>query len=440
MKCECEFCKQNKEFEMPTQIVDAAIKGELVLFCGAGISTEGKYVMNETFYSSICNELNVNFDLSFPDLMQKYCSNPNGRKSLVKKIKQRFEYIDSFPELHRLATSFHKELSYIPQIKTIITTNWDDYFEKYCGATSLTIPEDLALYDDSKRHVLKIHGSINNISSIVATKDDYDKCYERLQKGVLGAHLKSILSTKTVVFIGFSFGDEDFNKILDYIKNEMGELYPHIYIVSLDENLKTKLNYSNCTTYITSGTYFIHKLKCMLIENDVNCDLKINDAVEAVLDYIQEAHSKVSEIDLIKYPNAIYTLSFQDGVIHSLERYANMKKTGEYNQKGYIEDYVKRYDFIVKIKHQSKNYWDEAYYRGYLNGLILIKVFNEDLKALSCFPLYFLPNTKIELKSYDDYLSELAETYHKKDQYTKYAKKFVDKNCEKNLCVHHLPY
>ena len=45
----------------------------------------------------------------------------------------------------------------------------------------------------------------------------------------------------------------------------------------------------------------------------------------------------------------------------------------------YIEDYVKRYDFIVKTKHQSKNFWDEAYYKGYLNGLILIKVFKWNL-------------------------------------------------------------
>ena len=70
--------------------------------------------------------------------------------------------------------------------------------------------------------MLKIHGSIDNLSTIVATTNDYNKCFERLTKGVIGANLKTILSTKTVVFIGFSFGDDDFNQIMHYICNEMG--------------------------------------------------------------------------------------------------------------------------------------------------------------------------------------------------------------------------
>ena len=68
----------------------------------------------------------------------------------------------------------------IYQIKTIITTNWDTYFEDCCAAVPLTIPEDISLLDETSRHVLKIHGSINNLSSIVATKSDYESCYERL--------------------------------------------------------------------------------------------------------------------------------------------------------------------------------------------------------------------------------------------------------------------
>ena len=34
----------------------------------------------------------------------------------------------------------------------------------------------------NERCVLKIHGSINNLGSIVATDDDYTKCAERLEK------------------------------------------------------------------------------------------------------------------------------------------------------------------------------------------------------------------------------------------------------------------
>ena len=129
---------------------------------------------------------------------------------LLKRIRERFNYISSFPELERQATAFHQELAQIYPIRTIITTNWDTYFEDYCGAIPITIPEDFAFWDDNSRCVLKIHGSIQNLSSIIATSEDYKKRFSELQNGIVGATLKSILATKTVVFIGFSFGDEDF--------------------------------------------------------------------------------------------------------------------------------------------------------------------------------------------------------------------------------------
>ena len=252
MSCECVTCSNNKQFEMPKEIIEGAVKEELVLFCGAGISTEKKTVLPYSFYSNIREEMEITEDLSFCDLMEKYTKRPNGRRNLLKKIRERFNYIDSFPELHRQATVFHRELAEIYSIKTIITTNWDTYFEDYCGAIPITIPEDVSLFDVSSRHVLKIHGSINNLSSIVATKPDYESCYERLQNGVIGAQLKSILATKTVVFIGFSFGDEDFSQIMKYLKNEMGSVFPHIYIVTIDAELEKRLNYDHCTTIVTS--------------------------------------------------------------------------------------------------------------------------------------------------------------------------------------------
>ena len=59
MNCECAICKNNKPFELPEEIIEAAIEGNLVLFCGAGISTEGKTVLPYSFYESIKNELEL---------------------------------------------------------------------------------------------------------------------------------------------------------------------------------------------------------------------------------------------------------------------------------------------------------------------------------------------------------------------------------------------
>ena len=91
MACECAICKNNKPFAFPKEIIDAALDGELVLFCGAGISTESKNVLPYSFYTSIKNELDVKDEsVSFSDLMQLYCNQPNGRKKLLKRIRERF--------------------------------------------------------------------------------------------------------------------------------------------------------------------------------------------------------------------------------------------------------------------------------------------------------------------------------------------------------------
>ena len=49
--------------------------------------------------------------------------------------------INSIPLLEAQASS---------EIENIITTNWDDYFEKECGATPYVSPEDFALKNSTE--------------------------------------------------------------------------------------------------------------------------------------------------------------------------------------------------------------------------------------------------------------------------------------------------
>ena len=365
---------------------------------------------------------------------------PNGRRNLLRKIRERFNYIDSFPEIKRQATAFHRELAPIYQIKTIITTNWDTYFEDCCDAVPITIPGDVALIEDNVRHVFKIHGSINNISSLVASTKDYEDCYNRLQNGVIGANIKSILAKKTVVFIGFSFGDEDFSRILEYLRAEMGDIYPHIYIVTIDENLNDKLGYKNSTTIVTSGTFFLHILKNTLFEEGAIVGGDVETKVEVALEILNDLHEKVSKIKLDDYPNAIYSLFYQDGMIHAFERYMQMKKTGEYNQPWYISCIAKKYDKIIKECHEAENYCDESYFEGYLNGLIFIDVCGDKLDGdTELPPMIFLPNCKKDLTSVEIFKSELERLAKSKSKYTKYAKELVKQKWEDGMVVHHPP-
>lgn len=441
MNCKCAICQNNIPFKIPDEIIDAAKRGDLVLFCGAGISTEKRSVLPYSFYTSIREELGVeSTDISFSNLMQQYCQQPNGRKKLLRKIKERFDYIHSFPELKQTATDFHNELSELFFIKTIITTNWDTFFEDCCAATPITIPEDFAFWDTNDRYVLKIHGSINNLSTIVATKDDYEQCLSCLQNGIIGATLKTILATKTVVFIGFSFGDEDFTQILEYLRNEMKDIYPHIYIVTIDDNLEKKLRYKNSTCIVTDGTYFLHQLKLHFKENGWLTNCESRPFIQDMLYTLREIHSEVSKITIDTYPNVVYTLAYQDGIIHALDRFLQLYNTGVYNAPGHISRLARSYEQLSKDAYATGNYWNFAYYEGYLNGLILIDVIEDDLEAVKVFPIYFIPLVKKEIHNLKEFMAELKKSCKRENEYLLYAKQIAGRYGSPDMVVHHPPY
>src|SRR5687768_8622807 len=98
--CECAVCKNNLPFEIPNEIIDALVNEQLVIFAGAGISTESKLIFKETLYEDVAFDLDLEpeEELSFPKLMSLFCNQKNGRQKLLEKIKERFDYCQKFTE------------------------------------------------------------------------------------------------------------------------------------------------------------------------------------------------------------------------------------------------------------------------------------------------------------------------------------------------------
>jgi NAD-dependent SIR2 family protein deacetylase len=439
----CVYCKDNIKFKLPEEIIKAAINNNLVLFVGSGISTESKNVYPYTFYEDIASELNLDtkiIKLTFSELMSKYCEKPNGKKELLKKIRERIDYVKSFKDLYDMATRFHKELSSIYLIKEIFTTNWDDFFEIECGAIPFVTSDDSPFWDIPKRKVFKIHGSINNIGSIVATKEDYKKCYKRLKNQLIGNYLKVNLSTKLVVFIGYSFQDEDFNRIYSILKKDLGNLIPHSYIVTLEKNIVNKFNSSLITPIITDGTYFIHTLKNMLIKEKIMLDNSVGLYADMVLEMSYDIHSKIiNKIKMCDYPDIIYSCSYIDGIIHALERFNTLKCTGDYHNEFRYHQLFCSYEEIRKKKIHIKRYPDVAYIDGYLNGLTVLLVKNK--KELKIFPYFYIYGFNKDIKNFNKYYSIIKNKniYHKNAH--EYAKKIIlSKKIGKDIFYRHTPF
>ena len=391
--------------------MDELLSGKVTIFAGAGISTEARSVLKYNFYESIAAETqHARPSPSFPALMEEYCRQPNGRFKLLKKIKDRFDHIDSFPELNRSATHFHRELGTFFPIRNIITTNWDTYFEQFCNATPFISDPDLAFWEVATRRVLKIHGSITNLGSIVATTSDYKKCQRHLNSDVIGGLLKTILATQTVIFIGYSFSDSDFSSIYNFVKKQMNLLHKQAYVITPFAEDCEKFKAAGLIPIQTDGTFFFSHVKAHAVAKGVMLDDEIYDAASELLDIVLMEHGLLHKaIKAIDYPEVIFASSYQDGMMHALERAINLRGTGEYSHRCRITDVADAYLKLQKEKLHDGKYEDVAYIEGYINALTYLLTSKEDRENVE-IPVYFMFGIKSHIGSLIEFVAELKRT------------------------------
>lgn len=396
--CDCVLCKNNHEFEIGDELMAELLSGNVAVFAGAGISTETRNVLKTTFYESVAAEIGKGDPYpAFPELMEEYCRQPNGRLKLLNKIKKRFDNIDSFPELTRSATRFHRELGTFFPIRNIVTTNWDTYFEEYCKATPFVTDPDLAFWEAADRRVLKIHGSVTNYGSIVATTKDYQQCGDRLACGLIGALLKTILATQTVVFIGYSLSDSDFAAIYEFVKKQMNALHKQAYVVTPFVEDCEKFRAAGFIPIQTDGAYFIAQVKAHAIAQGALLDDDIFDSAQELLYSVQIEHGLLHDaVRVLDFPEVIYAASYQDGLMHALERAIEMKGSGRYSHRCKVIGVTTAYLKLQKEKLKRGAYEDVAYIEGYINGLTYL-LMTKGERGSVCVPMYFMFGAKDEI-------------------------------------------
>jgi len=389
MNCDCEFCKFNFPVSLPKHLLDALMAGELAIFAGAGISTESPRVLKFTLYDEIVSALGLNDGRPFPEVMQRFSDQPDGRIKLLSKIKDRLENIDSFPELNFIASRFHRELGTLFLIREIVTTNWDTYFERYCYATPFVTDPDVSLWGAASRKVLKLHGSVNNFGSIVATSNDYVECAERLNVGLIGGLVKTILATRTVVFIGYSFRDPDFQQLFAFVKAKMERLGRQAYVVTPFPDEAAKFADDGLTPILTDGRFFIQQMKVHVLSTGEMIHDVVFDWAAVLRKKVRQEHRRLhARYKLEKFPEVIYAASYQDGLAHALERASHMCGSGEYSHTCRVRELIDSYMKIKKEKLSEQRYEDVAYVDGFLNGLAFLLISNKQQKPAKV-PLYF---------------------------------------------------
>ena len=379
-QCECAVCALKIDFSMDNHLIEEIEKSNAIIFAGAGISTEAKSVFPDSFYSQICHEIGGSFEESFPELMQKFVDQPNGRQKLISKIQDRFDHIDSWDDMKHNATRFHNEIATMPYFSKIVTTNWDRYFEDFSGAKPFVYDSDIVFWELANRAVLKIHGSIDNYSTLVATEEDYAESQKRLTEGAVGAVLKQILATRTCIFIGYSLSDSNFLQIYNVIKDKLGSFNRTHYYVSpfISEDDITRLKRLNIKTIQTDGTYFLSTVKEHMCTKFCYARDETYEEIFHALRYTSEVHLEfVESYSPAKYPHLICCTFYQDGLIHAFKRILDLKKTGKYSDLHRLQGIIYEYDKTIAKHLSTKNYTEYSYYKGYRNGLIYFLICND---------------------------------------------------------------
>jgi NAD-dependent SIR2 family protein deacetylase len=397
----CAQCGENHPFELPSELLDAAFAGTLVVFAGAGISTESPLRLGAGLFTSIATELGDGAEShTFPQLMSAY-EKEFGRSQLLQRIRARFDYINGFPLLRADASRFHRTLSTAFFLDQIVTTNWDTYFEDRAAATPIVIPEDYAFWNLPGRKVFKLHGSMNNLGTIVATEEDYARCYRRLRDGPIGGSLKHLLATRRIVFIGYSFGDSDLDRILNFVRREMGDVLPRSFLVT--PHSYDGRDFPQERVITTDGTYFMRRLKQAAVDHGVMRPDSVYATIDELAMRVSRARQRSARAFKVgKFPAAIYNWAYQDGLLHAFGRILALESSGEYSNTH--SHRVASYELARKGALRTRQYFDAAYILGYRNGLMALEMNAGDTELM---PVYFVWGSGHDLRDFGDFKGEL---------------------------------
>lgn len=132
-------------------------------------------------------------------------------------------------------TPSHTELVAL-ELPLLFTTNYDNLIERAHThrrrtlTVSSTAEEFIAhLRSTSESHLVKIHGSIDKLPTVVLTRDDYAQA--RIERKRIYQHLQFDIEQATYLFVGFSLSDPNINILLDDARLETRGTLPPSYTV-----------------------------------------------------------------------------------------------------------------------------------------------------------------------------------------------------------------
>ncbi|MCK7556538.1 SIR2 family protein [Chitinophaga sedimenti] len=151
-------------------------------------------------YESLTKEEQTKIEetASLLDLTEEYVRIKYSQQPLFSEIQRIFRSVTPTPG------SVHETIAKIPQIHTIITTNYDKCFEHAYGGNMeiVTKPVHTQYLNPGKPHLYKIHGDIDDPESMVITSSQYREFF-KANENPIWSLVRSKMISNNILFIGY---------------------------------------------------------------------------------------------------------------------------------------------------------------------------------------------------------------------------------------------
>jgi hypothetical protein len=256
-------------------------EGTASIFAGAGLSVPAGYVNWAELLTEIAKDLglNINSEKDLVSLAQFHVNEHRNRTKINRKILEEFtENVDLIEN--------HEIIARLP-FTSVWTTNYDELIEtafirenkvvdvKYTISQLLTTKpkRDLVIY--------KMHGDAKHPNSAIITKEQYEQ-YHQTHEPFINA-LSGELTTRTFLFIGFSFTDPNLDYVLSRLNYRFREEQRQHYCFVKKHKLgdyqnpdQATLDYNNRRQTLVINDLKRYAIQSLLVEDysDITAILK----------------------------------------------------------------------------------------------------------------------------------------------------------------------
>jgi hypothetical protein len=242
--------------EIPKELIEGIADGSVTVFIGAGLSQGAGLPGWPKLLEQMMEwgkENNVDFSKADEKELKKYIRQGEllwvaeelherlGKSAFHQFMREVFQQSKPRP------TETHRLLPAIP-FSSVLTTNYDRLLEKvyedsykdasFHSFTHRDYPELAMAIRSGEFYLLKLHGTIDRIDTIVLGSSDYrDVMYKN---PAYRQFLINLFSSKTILFLGFGLTDPDFNFLLDELKTTFND-YTVTHYALMNSNEATPL-------------------------------------------------------------------------------------------------------------------------------------------------------------------------------------------------------